>query len=309
MGAFSTLFSPKKKVIHALKDISLSVGKGELVGFIGPNGAGKTTTLKILSGLLFPTAGVTQVLGFDPWERRTDFLKKISLVMGQKNQLWWDLPPIESFLLNKEIYQIPDSNFKKTITELSNLLDVKDILNIQVRKLSLGQRMKCELIAALIHSPRVLFLDEPTIGLDPQARQKFWDILMELRAEGLTILLSTHYLEEAEIVCDRVAIMDQGKIVANDRPIKLITSLGVASRIRFMCSKPINVSELESLPGISIARRDRYTYDLETEKPEVALRELLEWEKKYSGKIFNLSVEQATLEDVFLKLTGHSLQE
>src|SRR3989344_6095730 len=150
-GSVKSLFSRKYEQVAAVDDISFEIEEGELIGFIGPNGAGKTTTLKCLSGLLYPSSGHVDVLGFSPWKRKNQFLKQISLVMGQKNQLWWDLPPIESFLLNKEIYQIPDSNFKKTITELSNLLDVKDILNVQVRKLSLGQRMKCELIAALIH--------------------------------------------------------------------------------------------------------------------------------------------------------------
>ena len=188
MGAFSTLFSPKKKVIHALKDISLSVGKGELVGFIGPNGAGKTTTLKILSGLLFPTAGVTQVLGFDPWERRTDFLKKISLVMGQKNQLWWDLPAIDTFELNRAIYEIPTRVYKESLDELVTLLDIGKLLNIQVRRLSLGQRMRLELVAALLHQPEILFLDEPTIGLDLVAQEKMRNFIYEYNT-GYTIFI------------------------------------------------------------------------------------------------------------------------
>src|SRR3990172_6673168 len=172
LNSFLSIVAPKKKSITALKDISFTIDQGELIGFIGPNGAGKTTTLKILSGLLFPTAGFTQVLGFDPWDRKPEFLKQISLVMGQKNQLWWDLPAIETLELNRAIYEIPKREYEESLEELSTLLNVKKLLNIQVRRLSLGQRMRLELIAALIHRPKVLFLDEPTIGLDLIAQQK-----------------------------------------------------------------------------------------------------------------------------------------
>jgi len=165
-GSIKSLFFRKTKVSKAVDDISFKIDEGEVVGFIGPNGAGKTTTLKCLSGLLYPTTGQISVLGFTPFDRKNEFLKQISLVMGQKNQLWWDLPAMDTFLLNKEIYQINDSDFKNNVNQLIELLDIADIINVQVRKLSLGQRMKCELIASLIHQPKVLFLDEPTIGLD-----------------------------------------------------------------------------------------------------------------------------------------------
>ena len=224
MGAFSTLFSPKKKVIHALKDISLSVGKGELVGFIGPNGAGKTTTLKILSGLLFPTAGVTQVLGFDPWERRTDFLKKISLVMGQKNQLWWDLPAIDTFELNRAIYEIPTRVYKESLDELVTLLDIGKLLNIQVRRLSLGQRMRMELLAALLHKPKVLFLDEPTIGLDVLMQQTVRNFIKDYNKEqGGAIILTSHYMEDVKELCKRVIIVSEGSVVYDGLLSEIIT--------------------------------------------------------------------------------------
>ena len=158
MGSLKSLVSRKYYDVKAVDDISFEIEEGELIGFIGPNGAGKTTTLKMLSGLLYPTSGQVRVLGFEPWKRDHRYLKQMSLVMGQKNQLWWDLPAQESFILNKEIYEVPDEQYKKTLGDLVELLDVKDVLNIQVRKLSLGQRMKCELIAALLHSPKVLFL-------------------------------------------------------------------------------------------------------------------------------------------------------
>src|SRR5579859_1266726 len=157
-GSIKSLFHREYTTAKAVDDISFEINEGELIGFIGPNGAGKTTTLKCLSGLLYPTSGKVTVLGYIPFERRYPFLKQISLVMGQKNQLWWDLPASDSFLLNKEIYDVPDALYKKTLEDLVDLLDIQDVLNVQVRKLSLGQRMKCELIAALIHNPKVLFL-------------------------------------------------------------------------------------------------------------------------------------------------------
>src|SRR3989344_1599462 len=164
-ASIRSLFKRTYKNVEAVKNISFEIEQGELIGFIGPNGAGKTTTLKTLSGLLYPTNGTVEVLGFTPNERKHEFLKQISLVMGQKNQLFWDLPAIETFNLNKEIYEVPTDRYKKVRDELIEMLDVGEIIHQQVRKLSLGQRMKCELIASLIHTPKVLFLDEPTIGL------------------------------------------------------------------------------------------------------------------------------------------------
>src|SRR3972149_3028276 len=170
--AIKALFNPEKKTVHALKQISFTIEEGELVGFIGPNGAGKTTTLKTLSGLLYPTSGHVLVEGFDPWDRKSEFLKTTALVMGQKNQLWWDLPAIETFELNRALYEIPRKKYEESLNELVSLLEVKKLLSIPVRRLSLGQRMRLELVAALIHQPKVVFLDEPTIGLDLIAQQK-----------------------------------------------------------------------------------------------------------------------------------------
>src|SRR3989337_2704451 len=191
-GSLASLFSPKKKTVRALKNISFTIKPGELVGFIGPNGAGKTTTLKILSGLLYPTSGFTQVLGFTPWDRKPEFLKEISLVMGQKNQLWWDLPAIETLKLNQAIYELSDSVFRRNLNELTDLLEVGKLLNTQVRQLSLGQRIRLELIASLLHSPKVLFLDEPTLGLDVVAQQKVREFISEYNKRyHATILLTS----------------------------------------------------------------------------------------------------------------------
>jgi ABC-2 type transport system ATP-binding protein len=212
-GSIKSLFRRNYKFVNAVDDISFSIEQGELIGFIGQNGAGKTTTLKMLSGLLYPTKGDVTVLGYKPWERKNEFQKQFSLVMGQKNQLWWDLPPIETFNLNKEIYQIKDSVYKKTLNTLVELLEVQDILKIQVRKLSLGQRMKCELIAALLHNPKVLFLDEPTIGLDVVMQKTMRDFIKTYNRQfEATIILTSHYMEDVKQLCKRVVIIDHGKI-------------------------------------------------------------------------------------------------
>lgn len=213
-GSVKSLFKRQYYDVKAVDDISFKINEGELVGFIGPNGAGKTTTLKVLSGLLYPTGGLVSVLGHDPYKRQPVLQKQFSLVMGQKNQLWWDLPPIETFILNKEIYEVPDLVYQETLKDLVEMLEVKDILKIQVRKLSLGQRMKCELIAALIHQPRVLFLDEPTIGLDVIMQKKVRDFIKEYNHRyHATIILTSHYMDDVKELCERVVIIDRGKLI------------------------------------------------------------------------------------------------
>ena len=213
-GSLRDLIKPQYKSVMAAKNISFVIDEGELIGFIGPNGAGKTTTLKMLSGLLYPTSGSVQVLGHDPWLREYPFLTQISLVMGQKNQLWWDLPAIESFSLAKDIYNIPANLYKKNLSELTEMLDLSKVLNTQVRKLSLGQRMKAELAVALLHSPKVLFLDEPTIGLDVVMQQVVRNFIKEYNNthEG-AIILTSHYMEDVKELCKRVIIINEGEIL------------------------------------------------------------------------------------------------
>lgn len=214
LGSIKDLVKPSFEEKKAVKQISFVIDEGELVGFIGPNGAGKTTTLKMLSGLLYPSSGSVRVMGHDPWLREYPFLTQISLVMGQKNQLWWDLPAIESFNLAKDIYALDDKTYKKTLGDLVDMLDIKDILNVQVRKLSLGQRMKAELAAALIHSPKVLFLDEPTIGLDVVMQQSVRSFIREYNSnhDG-AIILTSHYMEDVKELCKRVIIINEGTIL------------------------------------------------------------------------------------------------
>ena len=212
-GAFRGLFHREYEQTLAVKEVSFTIGEGELVGFLGPNGAGKTTTLKMLSGLLHPTSGSARVLGYVPWQREDGYRRQFALLLGQKNQLWWDLPARESLELNSKIYGIPTASFERTMAELTELLNVKDKLNVAVRELSLGERMKMELIAALLHQPKVLFLDEPTIGLDVVSQKIVREFLQQYNAtRQTTILLTSHYMADIQALCRRVIIIDHGTI-------------------------------------------------------------------------------------------------
>ncbi len=239
-GSVKALFSREYRTIEAVNDINFEIAQGELVGFIGPNGAGKTTTLKMLSGLLYPTGGEAKVLGYTPHERKNDFLKQISLVMGQKNQLWWDLPAIETFNLNKEIYEIQDDVYKNVLDELVEMLDVKDVIHQQVRKLSLGQRMKCELIASLIHTPKVLFLDEPTIGLDVVMQKRVREFIKEYnRKYQATVILTSHYMDDVKEICKRVIMINEGKLVFDGRLDELIKQYADYKILTFIFNKEV----------------------------------------------------------------------
>ena len=217
-GALRGLFHREYESVNAAQNVSFSVTEGELVGFLGPNGAGKTTTLKMLAGLLYPTSGSAHVLGYVPWERKDGYRRQFALLLGQKNQLWWDLPARESLELNARIYGIPNDQMERTVGELTELLDVKAKLNVMVRELSLGERMKMELIAALLHQPRVLFLDEPTIGLDVVSQQTVREFLRTHNSKRkTTILLTSHYMADIQELCQRVIIIDKGTIFFDGR--------------------------------------------------------------------------------------------
>lgn len=210
-SAVKSFFQRKYKDVKAVDGVSFELAPGEIVGFLGPNGAGKTTTLKMLSGLLNPTSGNANVLGYTPWELKNDYLMAITLIMGQRNRLSWDIPAADSFLLNQAIYRISDEDYKKTMNELDELLDLSPIIKKPVRNLSLGERMKCELAAGLIHKPKILFLDEPTIGLDITAQVKIREFLREYnRRNNATIILTSHYMADVTALCERVVIIHQG---------------------------------------------------------------------------------------------------
>jgi ABC-2 type transport system ATP-binding protein len=212
-AAVRSFFKRRYRDVPAVQRVSFQIGKGEIVGFLGPNGAGKTTTLKMLSGLLHPTAGQAKVLGFTPWELASEYLRVMTLVMGQRNRLSWDIPAADSFLLNQAIYRIDDDMYRKTYKELDELLELEPIVKKPVRNLSLGERMKCELAAGLLHRPQVLFLDEPTIGLDITAQARIRSFLQEYnRRSGATILLTSHYMADVTALCERIIIIHHGQL-------------------------------------------------------------------------------------------------
>jgi ABC-2 type transport system ATP-binding protein len=222
-GAVKSLFRREYKEVRAVIDVSFTIEPGEMVAFLGPNGAGKTTTLKMLSGLIYPTAGTARVLGFTPWERPDAFRRQFSLIMGQKNQLWWDLPAADSFQLHREIYSLPRDAFERTLGDLTELFGVGKLTRQPVRELSLGERMKMELIAALLHEPKLLLLDEPTIGLDVIAQVNIVRCLKEYNARrGVTMLLTSHYMRDVEALCQRVLVIAEGRAIF-DGPLAGIT--------------------------------------------------------------------------------------
>jgi viologen exporter family transport system ATP-binding protein len=245
-GSIKGLFSREKTEVEAVKGVTLKIDQGEFVGFLGPNGAGKTTTLKMLSGILYPTSGRADVLGFTPSERRPEMLRQISLVMGNKQQLWWDLPAWDSFVVQRELYEVEPAVFKRRIDHLIEALQLSEKVHTQVRKLSLGERMKCELVAALVYAPKVVFLDEPTLGLDVVSQKRIREFLRELhREQGGTFLLTSHYMQDVQELCDRVVVIDHGSVVFEGTLETLSKRFSDSRRIRLSFSSPVELADLE----------------------------------------------------------------
>ena len=270
-SSIRNLFFRKKLSKDAVRDISFQVDEGEMVGFLGPNGAGKTTTLKMLSGILHPTSGQASVLGFTPWERKKAFKMQFAIVMGQKNQLWWDLPANESLYLNKCIYEIDENTYRHNLAELTELLDVKDLLNVQVRRLSLGERMKMELIAALLHKPRLIYLDEPTIGLDILSQKKIRAFLKFYNQEKkATILLTSHYMQDVEDLCHRAVIINRGRIVFDGDLMRVNEVFAQSKLIKLQLSDQVTLDVLARFGEVK--ERDAFTVTLQV--PRLKVKEI-----------------------------------
>ena len=236
LASLRGLFHREYEQVEAVCDIQLSIQRGEFVAFLGPNGAGKTTTLKLLSGIFTPTSGSATVLGYTPWERCNEYRRRFSLVMGQKNQLWWDLPATESFRLYQHLYRIESQKFERNRDQLAEMLDVQRLLERPVRELSLGERMKLELIAALLHDPEVLFLDEPTIGLDVVAQTTVQNFLRDYQAQRhTTILLTSHYMKDVKVLADRVVVICRGRIIYDGSLHGMIERFGDHKILSFCC--------------------------------------------------------------------------
>ncbi|WP_406695003.1 ATP-binding cassette domain-containing protein [Singulisphaera sp. Ch08] len=298
LGAMRGLYRREYKEVKAVDQVSFSIEPGEMVAFLGPNGAGKTTTLKMLSGLIYPTSGTAQVLGFTPWQRQDAFRRQFALVMGQKNQLWWDLPASDSFQLHREIYSIPAAEFKKTLDELTELLGVEKLTRQAVRELSLGERMKMELIAALLHQPQLLLLDEPTIGLDVVAQVAIQKCLRDYHSRrGMTMLLTSHYMRDVEALCSRVLVITHGTLVY-DGPLSGITEkFGSAKLVRLDFVEGVVPDGLERFGELT--RSDGASADLKVERSKVAevLGAILD---RYA--VADVSVQDPPLEQVIARV-------
>ena len=247
-GAFLDLFQREYKEVNAVSNISFNISQGELVGYIGANGAGKSTTIKMLTGILLPTSGIARVAGFIPYKERTDYTRHIGVVFGQRTQLWWDIAVIESFRLLQKVYQVEKKSFDESLNNFIEMLDMKEFINTPLRKLSLGQRMRCDLVAALLHNPKVIFLDEPTIGLDVEGRVKIRKFLSHMNEKSdTTIILTTHNLDEIEKLCKRVIIIDKGSILYDGLLTELKEHFSFGRRVIFILDEDTTIEELERI--------------------------------------------------------------
>lgn len=292
-NSVKNLFARKTLIKDAVNKISFQIDEGEIVGFLGPNGAGKTTTLKMLSGILYPTSGEAQVMGYVPWERKKDFKMQFSIVMGQKSQLWLDLPANESLYLNKSIYELDNNQYQKTLDELTELLDVKELLKVQVRRLSLGERMKMELIASLIHRPKVIFLDEPTIGLDILSQKKIRSFLKYYnQQEKVSIILTSHYMNDIEDLCKRTIIINGGRVVY-DGALKKVNGMFDAKKLlKIQFHQQVIKKDIEAYGKVK--EYDGYNVILEVNKDN-----LQETSKEILGRlpILDFNIEDIPIEE------------
>ncbi|WP_165073699.1 ABC transporter ATP-binding protein [Paludisphaera rhizosphaerae] len=297
LGAIRGLYHREYKEVKAVDRIGFTIEPGEMVAFLGPNGAGKTTTLKMLSGLIYPSGGDAKVLGYTPWKREDAYRRRFALVMGQKNQLWWDLPAEDSFQLHREIYSIPREQFDRTLGELVELLGVGKLTRQPVRELSLGERMKMELIAALLHGPQLLLLDEPTIGLDVVAQAAIQKCLRDYHEKrGVTMLLTSHYMRDVEALCDRVIVITHGTIVYDGPLAGIIERFGESKLVKLQFEGPAP-DGLERYG--EVVRREGPFADVRIERSRVAgaLADVLN-----RNALADISVEDPPLEDIIAKV-------
>ncbi len=301
-ASIRSVFHRAYETVKAVDGIAFSVEPGERVGFLGPNGAGKTTTLKILAGLLHPTAGQVQVAGHVPQRREVAFLKKITLVMGQKQQLLWDLPPADTFALNRAIYEIPRAVFEETVRELTNLLELGDLVNKPARQLSLGERMKCELAAALLHRPQVLFLDEPTIGLDVSMQATVRSFIKAYNERyGATVLLTSHYMDDVVALCPRVIVIDRGHLIYDGDLRSLSIQVRPDKRVVVRLGKAVTRSELARFGEVVSSGETQAVIQVSAQNVSSAVGRMLA-----ALPVTDLTVEDPPLEEVMSELFRNS---
>ena len=294
-GAIKSFFNRKYEVFKAIESISLNINDGEIIGILGENGAGKTTLIKTLIGLLHPSNGSVSINGYSPWERKNDFLKSVSIVMGQKNQLWWDIPAGESFLLNQKIYQIPENQFNETLNEMLDLLDVREKVNVQVRRLSLGERMKMEIIAALLHRPKIVFLDEPTIGLDVTSQSRIREFIAKHNKDyGTTFLLTSHYMNDIQALCKRVFVIHKGEGLYDGDFDQLVKRINPKKRLQFEFSTQIENIDIEGILENQNIKLEKQSLIAELPDSEITnlIKKLFEIDNPKSFLLEELPVEE-----------------
>jgi len=293
------LVSREHTIVHALNDVSFTINPGEIVGYIGPNGAGKSTTIKVMSGILVPDSGSCEIMGYTPWKNRVEYVKNIGVVFGQRSQLWWDVPVIDSFALLKDIYHIPDKEYDETLSLLIDTLELKDILHSPVRQLSLGQRMRCEIAASLIHNPQILFLDEPTIGLDAVSKIAVRNFIKKInKQKNVTVILTTHDMFDIEALCDRVILIGKGSLLYDGNLQEL--------RNRFGSHRTITVDYKFSnipiqIPGTINLSRTEERAILSVDTTQISVSEVI-MELSHSLDLVDISVMSQPIEDIIVQL-------
>jgi ABC-2 type transport system ATP-binding protein len=297
-ASLRSLFKPQYRDVEAVRDISFEVQSGEMVGLIGPNGAGKTTTLKMLSGLLYPTSGHATVAGFTPWQRQTDYLRRISMVMGNRSAMNWDIPPLDSFRVLSQIYHVPERSYQRILDELIELLDMKALLKKPVRNLSLGERMKCELVAGLLYQPDILFLDEPTLGLDVAMQRRIRQFLKRYNTNhAVTVILTSHYMADVTALCPRVMLIHHGQLIYDGTLQSLAEKLAPFKLVKLQFSAPVIDFDtfLQQFPAVELLPKEDGHHNLRVTRSEVAIvtAQLLQ-----QLPIADLSVEDPPIEAV-----------
>jgi len=304
-GAFLDLFNREYREISAVSDVSFQISSGELVGYIGANGAGKSTTIKMLTGILVPTSGHVEVAGYVPYKDRMKYTRNIGVVFGQRTQLWWDIAVIESFRLLKKVYQVEDRVFEERLGRFREMLDMDGFLNTPVRNLSLGQRMRADLVAALLHNPRVVFLDEPTIGLDVEGRVKIREFLFQVNEKSdTTIILTTHNLDEIEKLCKRVIIIDKGKLLYDGLLTELKETFSYGRRVIFILDEDRDMEDLKNLccnGKVQWKKTEPLHYEASFNSKEISSADIIAAVMP-KFRVMDISIEEPAIEDVVRKI-------
>ena len=304
LGALQNLFVREYVTVHAVDRVSFTIEPGEMVGYIGANGAGKSTTIKMLTGILVPTGGVVVSYGYVPYRERRRYTKHLGVVFGQRTQLWWDIAVIESFKLLKEIYGVPEADYRRRLDKFAEILNVKEYLHTPVRKLSLGERMRCDLAASLLHNPPLLFLDEPTIGLDVVAKDHIREFLKEVnRTEGTTVLLTTHDLSDIEELCKRIIIIDKGRVLFDGQLVEMKGRLARYNQVKFFLKDRGQVGRLAQIAtdGISCERVDELTYLLRFDRHQHSSAEVIR-EIVNQLEVRDIFIEEEPIEDIVKRI-------